>query len=142
MKLRKERLKGGWAVLGDPRVRVCLGLATEEVVSILGPDGPRRGEPSDAGAQCGWSWDLRDAATSGTAAGQGGRCSKNPCLLVQTMGQNGAGNGREWIGERRVENGEKSAQVWCRGKRRVDRGRGCDPELRGQQSKGRVSLLY
>lgn len=102
VRLRKESLKGGWVVLGDPRVRVCLGLATEEVVSILGPDGSRKGEPSDAGAQCGWSWDLRDATTSGTAAGQGGRCSKNACLLVQTMGQtgqemaeNGSGRG-EW----------------------------------------------
>lgn len=142
VRLRKESLKGGWAVLGDPRVRVCLGLATEEVVSTLGPDGSRRGEPSDAGAQCGWSWGLREAAASGTAAGQGGRRRKNACLLAQTMGQNGAGNGREWIGERRVENGGKSAQVWCRGKRRVDGGRGRDPEPRGQQSKGRVSLLY
>lgn len=47
--------EGGWAVLGETPVCMCPGPATEEVVSIPGPDGARRGGPSDAGAQCGWS---------------------------------------------------------------------------------------
>ena len=72
----------------------------------------------------------------------GGRRSKNPCLGALTMGQSRAGNGREGSGrgEWRMEKSQPKGGIEERGE--WDGGRGSGQELRGQQNKGHVSLLY